>query len=78
MAATVTLRDDACVWQVFWLRDGLPVDAETDSSIIISNEGSLIISEAHVTHTGNYSCGAVNVAGRRLSEPALLTVYGSY
>lgn len=63
---------------MFWLRDGVQVDTGPGSNFIISSEGNLIITQAYLENTGNYSCGAQNVFGRRISEPALLTVYGKY
>jgi len=66
------------VWhvQVFWLKDGERIDAERDINFIISHEGSLIVNQARLSDNGNYTCGAQNIAGRRLSESALLSVYG--
>jgi netrin receptor unc-5 len=61
---------------VFWLKDGEPVDVAADNNYIVSNEGSLIINQARLSDSGNYTCGAVNIAGRRLGESATLTVYG--
>jgi len=62
---------------VYWLKDKEPVDADTDINLIISNEGNLLISQVRLTDTGNYTCVAENVASRRLTEPAQLTVYGT-
>jgi len=62
--------------KVYWVKDKQPVDADADVNVIISNEGNLIISQVRLTDAGNYTCVAVNVASRRLSEAALLTVYG--
>ena len=62
--------------QVFWLKDGEPVDVNADNNYIVSNEGSLIINQARMSDSGNYTCGATNIAGRRLGESATLTVYG--
>jgi len=62
--------------KVYWLKDKHPVAAEADINTIISNEGNLIISQARLSDAGNYTCVAQNVASRRLSEPAQLTVYG--
>ena len=62
--------------QVFWLKDGEMIDVKKEINFIISNEGNLIINQARLKDMGNYTCGAQNVASRRLSESATLTVYG--
>jgi len=62
--------------KVYWLKDSEPVDADEDINLIISNEGNLIISQVRLSDAANYTCVAENVASRRLSEPAQLTVYG--
>jgi len=64
--------------QIFWQRNGERLNVATDTSFIISNDGNLIISQARLSDAGNYSCGAQNVVGRRLSDPARLSVYGTY
>jgi len=74
-----------CMWpyfvtvlvvQVFWLKDGERLDVDADVNLIISHEGSLIVSQARLSDSANYTCGAQNVAARRLTDVALLTVYG--
>ncbi|XP_067671144.1 netrin receptor UNC5C-like isoform X6 [Haliotis asinina] len=60
--------------QVFWLKDGIQINTK-EMNFIISSEGSLLISQARLKDTGNYTCGATNPASRRLSESAVLTVY---
>ena len=66
---------DGCCVQVFWLKDGERIDVDRDINFIISHEGSLIVNQARLGDSGNYTCGAQNVAGRRLSDSATLTVY---
>lgn len=71
------LNKQPCVsFQVFWLKNGEMIDVEKEINYIISNEGNLIINQARLEDMGNYTCGAQNVASRRLSESATLTVYG--
>ncbi|XP_046664969.1 netrin receptor UNC5C-like isoform X2 [Homalodisca vitripennis] len=59
--------------QIYWLRNGLPL--ETDTNVIVSSEGHLLISQARLQDTANYTCVAENIAAKRISDPALLTVY---
>ncbi|VDK44340.1 unnamed protein product [Anisakis simplex] len=63
--------------ELFWLKDGHEIEKRTDSNIIIANDGSLIISAARLTDSGNYTCEARNIANKRITDPALITVYAS-
>ena len=63
---------------VSWLRNGVPIDANTDSNFIISSSGSLLILQAKMSDTANYSCVASNVARQRTSPAALVNVYSKY
>lgn len=63
---------------VTWTKNGVPVDPKQDPNYIISNEGNLLIAAAKLSDMANYSCVAENVATRRVSTPARLTVYGTY
>lgn len=60
--------------RIYWLRGGQPL--QTDTSIIVSTEGHLLISQARTQDTGNYTCVAENIAAKRMANPALITVYG--
>lgn len=60
--------------RIYWLRGGQPL--QTDTSIIVSTEGHLLISQARTQDTGNYTCVAENIAAKRLANPAQITVYG--
>ena len=64
--------------QLSWTKNGVPVDPKQDPNYIISNEGNLLIAAAKLSDMANYSCVAENVATRRVSTPARLTVYGTY
>ncbi|XP_063821134.1 netrin receptor UNC5B-like isoform X1 [Ostrinia nubilalis] len=59
--------------RISWLKHGSPL--QQDHNVLISAEGNLLISRATLQDMGNYSCVAENIAGKRISEPALLTVY---
>ncbi|XP_048760226.2 netrin receptor UNC5C-like isoform X3 [Ostrea edulis] len=61
--------------EVFWLKDNAEVNVKNDKNFIISSTGDLLISQAHLSDMGNYTCGARNLAAKRLSESAPLIVY---
>uniref|UniRef100_A0A0K8TDJ2 Netrin receptor UNC5 n=1 Tax=Lygus hesperus TaxID=30085 RepID=A0A0K8TDJ2_LYGHE len=60
--------------RVYWLRNGVPLEP-SDTNIIMSSEGHLLVNQARLQDTANYSCVAENIAARRVSDPAALTVY---
>ncbi|VDO66028.1 unnamed protein product [Haemonchus placei] len=64
--------------QLTWIKDGVELEKSADSNVIYGNDGSLIISAARLSDSGNYTCEAVNIANRRSTDPALLSVYGKY
>ena len=61
-----------------WLRNGVPIETKTDSNFIVSSTGHLLILQATLSDTANYSCVAANVARQRTSEAALVTIYSKY
>jgi len=63
---------------ISWVRDGRTIDPKRDPNYIITADGHLLIAQTRLSDMGNYSCVAENIASRRVSEPALLTVYGKY
>lgn len=62
--------------RVFWLKNGDEIVSRQDPNVIIANDGSLLIAAARLSDAGNYTCGAENLANRRLTEPVQLQVYG--
>ena len=57
------------------MHNGRVIERE-NTNYIITADGHLLIAQTKLSDMGNYSCIAENVASRRISEPALLTVYG--
>ncbi|KAH0952897.1 hypothetical protein HN011_005758 [Eciton burchellii] len=56
--------------------DANPNDVSSAADgFVQSADGHLLLGEAELRHQGNYSCVAENLAARRISEPAVLTVY---
>ncbi|CAD1473896.1 unnamed protein product, partial [Heterotrigona itama] len=55
--------------------DGIPNDVTVANNFVQTGDGHLILGRAELRHQGNYSCVAENIAARRVSEPAVLTVY---
>ena len=47
-----------------------------NKNFIVTGEGHLIVVNAKLTDTANYTCVAENVASKRFSDPATITVYG--
>jgi len=62
---------------VSWLRNGVPIRPGVggDTNFIISSTGHLLILQARLVDSANYSCVAANVARQRTSDPALVTIY---
>ncbi|XP_028026409.1 netrin receptor UNC5C [Bombyx mandarina] len=59
--------------QLYWLKNGAPV--VIDDNVQVSTDGNLIIKQANLLDMANYTCVAENLAGKRMSEPALLSVF---
>ncbi|CRL02294.1 CLUMA_CG015370, isoform A [Clunio marinus] len=55
-----------------WLKNNQKI--EQSSSITITQDGSLIIHSAKVQDSGNYSCVAKNIVGKRVSYPVPVIV----
>lgn len=62
--------------RIYWLRGGQPL--QSDTSVIVSSEGHLLISQARVQDSGNYTCVAENIAAKRMASSAQITVYGKF
>lgn len=64
--------------RVYWLRNGVTLDADASDTLLISSEGHLLVAQAKLQHQANYTCVAENIAAKRSSEPASITVYGEF
>ena len=58
------------------MKDRVEVQCDRDPNYIQAADGHLIIIQAREKDRGNYTCVAENVANRRLSPPARLSVVG--
>ena len=62
---------------VTWLRNGVPVEPKKEgSNLTVSSKRHLLVVQARLADVGNYTCVSENVAGKRLSDTAVLTVFG--
>lgn len=62
--------------RIYWLRDGQQLLSDTD--VLVSSEGHLLIGQARPQDTGNYTCVAENIAAKRTATPAQITVFGKW
>lgn len=59
---------------VYWLRNGQLLQSNTD--VLVTSEGHLLIGQARPQDTGNYTCVAENIAAKRMSSVSQIIVYG--
>ena len=59
-----------------WLKNGVRIEPSRDPNFIQSAAGHLLVLQARMADTANYTCVAANEAVERKSPPATITVYG--
>lgn len=62
------------ILQLTWYKDGAIV--APDANVIRASDGSLIMSAARLSDSGNYTCEATNVANSRKTDPVEVQVFG--
>lgn len=60
--------------RVYWLRGGQVLQSDTD--VLVTSEGHLLIGQARPQDTGNYTCVAENIAAKRMAPTSQIIVYG--
>lgn len=61
--------------RVYWLRGSQVL--QSDTAVLVTSEGHLLIGQARTQDTGNYTCVAENIAAKRTAPTSQIIVYST-